>query len=183
MAAAGTRAVSALPPTHLPTSRCPTPLPSHLPAIPTLQAHEHAAELVLQFGRLEMSVAFLVQIDKLVQLFESPILTHVRLQLLEPETHPYLLKALWGVLMLLPQSPAYHTLKNRLSCVPELGLLRLHLAQNPPKGGSGASGSQGGSGMGSIDFKALQKTYEEVQAKHQRLQLQKTKNATQRLER
>ena len=44
------------------------------------QAHEHAAELVLQFGSLEMSVPFLVQIDRLVQLFESPVLTHVRLQ-------------------------------------------------------------------------------------------------------
>ena len=58
-----------------------------------------------RFGTLEVSVAFLVQIDKLVQLFESPILTHVRLQLLEPEIHPHLLKALWGILMLLPQSP------------------------------------------------------------------------------
>jgi hypothetical protein len=147
------------------------------------QAYKHAAELVLQFGALEMSVPFLVQIDRLVQLFESPVLTQyatrnprtasattararchlsvcapplhacaplcmrapavvlssaavdvrlyascvrcwfdpllggpvagwsrcwfvpllggsVRLQLLEVEEHPYLLKALWGILML-----------------------------------------------------------------------------------
>ena len=56
-----------------------------------------------------------------MQLIESPIFTHVRLQLLEPEQHPYLLKALWGILMLLPQSPAFHTLKNRLASVPEIG--------------------------------------------------------------
>ena len=31
------------------------------------QAYEHAAELVLQFGALEMSLPFLVQIDRLVQ--------------------------------------------------------------------------------------------------------------------
>ena len=68
------------------------------------QAYEHAAELVLKFAQVEMSVPFLVQIDRLVQLFESPILTHVRLQLLEPEKHPDLLKALWGIVMLLPQS-------------------------------------------------------------------------------
>ena len=54
----------------------------------------------------------------------------MRLQLCEPEAHPYLLKTVWGILMLLPQSPAYHTLKNRLAAVPELGLLRLQLAQS-----------------------------------------------------
>ena len=135
-----------------------------------------------------MSVAFLVQIDRLVQLFESPILTHVRLLLLEPEHHPHLLKALWGILMLLPQSPAYHTLKNRLSAVPEIGLLRLQLqsmreaggGKGGGKGGGGASGGASGGGgkassdgvgsaNSSIDFRKLLKTYEEVQAKHSRL--------------
>ena len=127
------------------------------------QAHEHAAELVLKFGALEMTVPFLVQIDRLVQLLESPILTHVRLQLLEPDKHPALLKALWGILMLLPQSPAYHTLKNRLSAVPEIGLLQLQLAQigaNGPKGGSKTtSGSN-------IDFNPLLKVYQAAQAAH-----------------
>lgn len=41
------------------------------------QAFEHAAELVVQFAKFEMTLPFLVQIDKLVQLFESPIFTHV----------------------------------------------------------------------------------------------------------
>ena len=75
------------------------------------------------------------------------MLTHVRLQLCEPQAHPYLLKALWGMLMLLPQSPAYHTLKNRLSAVPELGLLRLQLAN--------VKGDKGGSQASGIDFEAL----------------------------
>ena len=144
------------------------------------QAYEHAAELVLQFGRLEMSVPFLVQIDRLVQLFESPILTHVRLQLLEPENHPYLLKALWGILMLLPQSPAYHTLKNRLSAVPEIGLLRLQLAHSAGVKGSsnaGAKGSGGGGGGGSVDFRKMLQTFEEVQAKHRDLHKKKQQQA------
>ena len=136
------------------------------------QAHEHAAELVLQFGRLEMSVPFLVQIDRLVQLLESPILTHVRLQLLEPEAHPHLLRALWGIVMLLPQSPAYHTLKNRLSSVPEIGLLRLQLAQHAIGGGGGKSGKGGANKQapsGGVDFSSLLRKYEEVQAQHLRL--------------
>jgi len=146
------------------------------------QAYEHAAELISTFGRLEMPMAFLVQIDKLVQLFESPILTHVRLQLLEPEAHPYLLKALWGILMLLPQSPAYHTLKNRLSAVPELGLLRLQLATQSG-GGRGGKGTDASAAAGGVDFKALLKTYEDVQAKHHRLHLQQKKAEAKRMER
>lgn len=117
------------------------------------------------------------------QLFESPILTHVRLQLLEPESHPYLLKALWGILMLLPQSPAYHTLKNRLSSVPEIGLLRLQLAhmnvQAGAKGGGAGSGAAKSTGVGGgagIDFRSLLRTYEDVQAKHLRLVQQRQKS-------
>jgi len=60
---------------------------------------------------MEVTLAFLLQVDKLVQLLESPIFTHVRLHLLEPEHHPHLLKTLGGILMLLPQSPAFQTLQ------------------------------------------------------------------------
>ena len=133
------------------------------------QAHEHAAELVLNFGQLEMSVPFLVQIDRLVQLLESPILTHVRLQLLEPEAHPHLLKALWGIVMLLPQSPAYHTLKNRLSAVPEIGLLRLQLVQH----GDGSGHAVADGRRAGIDFGALLKTYDQVQSLHESVRRQK----------
>jgi len=48
----------------------------------------------------------------------------LRLQLLEPERHPYLLKAMYGLLMLLPQSSAFATLRNRLSAVSSLGFLQ-----------------------------------------------------------
>lgn len=49
----------------------------------------------------------LVEVDKLIQLLESPIFTYLRLQLLEPQQHAYLVKALYGLLMILPQSRAY----------------------------------------------------------------------------
>lgn len=90
----------------------------------------------------------LIQIDKLVQLLESPVFTcmwtlkrvflfpiwccynatnllrlDLRLQLLEPERYPYLYKCLYGVLMLLPQSSAFAALKNRLNSVSNIGLL------------------------------------------------------------
>ena len=37
-----------------------------------------------------MTVTMLIQIDKLVQLLESPVFTYLRLQLLEPERFPHL---------------------------------------------------------------------------------------------
>ncbi|GJN87777.1 hypothetical protein Rhopal_000732-T1 [Rhodotorula paludigena] len=88
------------------------------------QAYEQASALLQIFADLEMTVPMLIQIDKLVQLIESPVFTSLRLQLLEPERYPYLLKAMYGLLMLLPQSSAFATLRNRLSAVSSLGFLQ-----------------------------------------------------------
>ncbi|KAK2757711.1 hypothetical protein FQN54_004680 [Arachnomyces sp. PD_36] len=87
------------------------------------QAYEQAYNLLQIFAELEMTVNMLIQIDKLVQLLESPVFTYLRLQLLEPEKYPYLYKCLYGVLMLLPQSSAFAALKNRLNSVSAIGLL------------------------------------------------------------
>lgn len=81
------------------------------------QAYEHASNLLHVFAELEVSVQVLVQIDKLVQLLESPVFIYLRLQLLEPERYPYLNKCLYGLLMLLPQTQAFHTLRNRLHSI------------------------------------------------------------------
>mmetsp|Transcript_10429 Transcript_10429/g.26235 ORF Transcript_10429/g.26235 Transcript_10429/m.26235 type:complete len:725 (-) Transcript_10429:67-2241(-) len=89
------------------------------------QEYEHACALIHQFAELEITVSFLVQIDKLVQLIESPIFVSLRLQLLEPDKYPYLFKCLYGLLMLLPQSIAYKKLKSRLNSVSTLGVLQL----------------------------------------------------------
>ncbi|KAL8952498.1 MAG: hypothetical protein Q9222_001601 [Ikaeria aurantiellina] len=67
----------------------------------------------------------LIQIDKLVQLLESPVFTYLRLQLLEPEKYPHLYKCLYGLLMLLPQSSAFAALKNRLNSVSAIGYLHI----------------------------------------------------------
>ncbi|CAO1638889.1 unnamed protein product [Sympodiomycopsis kandeliae] len=85
------------------------------------QAYEQASNLLQIFAELEMTVAMLIQVDKLVQLLESPIFTSLRLQLLDPDKNPFLLKAMYGLLMLLPQSSAFATLRNRLSAVSNMG--------------------------------------------------------------
>ncbi|KAL2024785.1 hypothetical protein VTK56DRAFT_5606 [Thermocarpiscus australiensis] len=93
------------------------------------QAYEQAYNLLQIFAELEMTVNILIQIDKLVQLLESPVFTYLRLQLLEPERYPYLYKCLYGLLMLLPQSSAFAALKNRLNSVSSIGYL--HIAPRP----------------------------------------------------
>jgi vacuole morphology and inheritance protein 14 len=66
-----------------------------------------------------IDMRFLFQLDKLVKLLEMPIFTHLRLQLLEPRQYPWLLKTLYGLLMLFPQqSVAFRISKKRLKTVP-----------------------------------------------------------------
>lgn len=89
------------------------------------QAYEQAYNLLQIFAELEMTVNMLIQIDKLVQLLESPVFTYLRMQLLEPERYPHLYKCLYGLLMLLPQSSAFAALKNRLNSVSAIGYLHI----------------------------------------------------------
>ncbi|KAL7269478.1 hypothetical protein RUND412_007860 [Rhizina undulata] len=89
------------------------------------QAYEQASNLLQIFAELEITVSLLIQVDKLVQLLESPVFTYLRLQLLEPEKYPYLYKCLYGLLMLLPQSSAFAALKNRLNSVSAIGYLHV----------------------------------------------------------
>lgn len=109
------------------------------------QAYEAASSLLHIFADLEITVSLLIQVDKLVQLLESPIFTFLRLQLLEPEKNPFLFKTLYGLLMLLPQSSAFSVLRNRLGAVSSMGFLHTN-----PRGstssstGSGASSATGG---------------------------------------
>jgi len=91
-------------------------------------------------AELEMTVNMLIQIDKLVQLLESPVftcrllpsasrplLTSSRSPTPASRTrkYPHLYKCLYGLLMLLPQSSAFAALKNRLNSVSAIGYLHI----------------------------------------------------------
>ncbi|XP_011494021.1 PREDICTED: protein VAC14 homolog [Ceratosolen solmsi marchali] len=80
------------------------------------QNYGHACDLVKYFGNIEVTVEFLTEVDKLIQLIESPIFTYLRLELLEKNES--LVCALYGLLMILPQSEAFFMLHRRLSAVP-----------------------------------------------------------------
>ncbi|KAF9168300.1 hypothetical protein DFQ26_009519 [Actinomortierella ambigua] len=117
------------------------------------QYYEHAVALLQSFVEFEITVNLLIQVDKLVQLIESPVFTYLRLQLLEPDRYPHLFKCLYGLLMLLPQSTAFATLRNRLTSVSSMGFI--HLVPKIPQGGqtspapysSGRIKGSGGSSM------------------------------------
>lgn len=79
--------------------------------------YELAYLIIKNLSELEVTFQLLTQLDILVQLLESPIFLKLRLQLLEPEKNPYLYKTLFGLLMILPQSSTFTTLKNRLSSI------------------------------------------------------------------
>ncbi|KAJ4433763.1 hypothetical protein ANN_16075 [Periplaneta americana] len=86
------------------------------------QNYSHVCDLIRIFANLEVTVDFLTEIDKLVQLLESPIFTYLRLELLEVPHNQHLVQALYGLLMLLPQTEAFNTLRQRLDCIPSLHL-------------------------------------------------------------
>ncbi|EKX49911.1 hypothetical protein GUITHDRAFT_104308 [Guillardia theta CCMP2712] len=94
--------------------------------------YEQSYELVVEMGdRMrdlpgEETISILIQLDQLVQLIESPVFAPMRMQLLEPAEHPYLIKTMFGILMLLPQSEAFDILRKRLKSVPALAMLALY---------------------------------------------------------
>ncbi|KAF5757413.1 putative vacuole morphology and inheritance protein [Helianthus annuus] len=69
-----------------------------------VQAYQHTSSVIQSLTEEDINVRFLVQLDKLIHLLETPTFAYLRLQLLEPCRYIWLLKALYGLLMLLPQA-------------------------------------------------------------------------------
>ncbi|XP_055612874.1 protein VAC14 homolog [Uranotaenia lowii] len=86
------------------------------------QCYQHVSQIVELFADMELTLDLLVEIDKLVQLIESPIFASLRLALVSHTNNnadaQHLSRALYGILMLLPQTNAFNLLRNRLQCVP-----------------------------------------------------------------
>ncbi|XP_065827401.1 protein VAC14 homolog [Oscarella lobularis] len=122
------------------------------------QTYEHTSNLICQFGNVNVNALVLTEIDKLVQLIESPIFTYLRLQLLEPEKHRHLLKSLYGLLMLLPQTSAFTSLHNRLGCIPQ--------AQTEVQQKKKEVESRRTRLLQRVDFEAMLRHFDKVQHKH-----------------
>ncbi|GBG76755.1 hypothetical protein CBR_g22971 [Chara braunii] len=104
------------------------------------QAYSHASAVISSLGETDIDVNLLVQLDKLVQLLETPIFAYLRLQLLDPSRNASLMKTLYGILMLLPQqSNAFKILRTRLKSVPTQMLLQSAPPVHPPEQSSAPS--------------------------------------------
>ena len=129
------------------------------------QSYELASVMITNFGDAEITVGLLMQIDKLVQLLESPIFVHLRLQLLDRSNlqHEALMKSLYGLLMLLPQTTAYKTLYNRLTAVSSL---HSALQSGGGSGGGGGGGSGSGKGQKGAQYEAFTAKFADIQIQH-----------------
>lgn len=70
--------------------------------------------LILKFGDVKLDNDYHIQLSKIVQLIESSLFNNIRIRLLEPMKNIYLVKTLYGILMLLPEGDAYNALENRM---------------------------------------------------------------------
>lgn len=145
------------------------------------QNYKHAYDLIQKFGDLEVTVDFLMEVDKLVQLIESPIFTYLRLQLLDVENNPYLIKALYGLLMLLPQSQAFQLLSHRLRCVPNPELMRTVDESKYMDAKQQASTKRALHVQ--IDYNELLQHFDRVQSKHLEVRHQRSGRATEHSDR
>ncbi|CAI5440224.1 unnamed protein product [Caenorhabditis angaria] len=84
------------------------------------QHYKESADISLLLSQVDITVDVLLEIDKLVNLIESPVLAYVRMDLLSANHRPPLCTVLSALLMLLPQSDAFVTLHKRLQAVPAL---------------------------------------------------------------
>lgn len=140
------------------------------------QNYKHAYDLIQKFGDLEVTVDFLMEVDKLVQLIESPIFTYLRLQLLDVESNPYLIKALYGLLMLLPQSQAFQLLSHRLRCVPNPDLMRT-VDESKYMDAKRQTSSKRAPHV-QINYNELLQHFDRVQSKHLEVRHQRSGRAT-----
>jgi len=116
----------------------------------------HAGDLVRLIGEQEVTVEMLTELDRLVQLLESPIFTPLRMELLDNDQD--LISALYGLLMLLPQSEAFQLVRGRLACLPLVP--RVDRARE-------AARIRKRKWMEEVDFPSLLEHFQEVVARHQ----------------
>ena len=116
------------------------------------QAYDLCARIMAAFAERTITVGVLMQCDKLVQLLESPIFLCTRMHLTQPQRgdHGALLRALYGLLMVLPQGTAFCTLRDRLACVSPLAAAASFVSAASASGPGVASAAPGACGTASL---------------------------------
>ena len=84
---------------------------------------ELAYNIILNLVKVQLENDYYIHLGELVQLLESELYYYIRIRLLEPSNNIYLIRTLYGILMLLPQGQAFNVLSNRMKNVPTLLVL------------------------------------------------------------
>jgi len=134
--------------------------------------YELGAKLIVYFANVDITIGFLMQVDKLVTLIESPTFVHLRLELLEPYRNPYLLKIMYGLLMLLPQNNAFNSLRIRLQSASSFGLLQDENV-NIKMANSGRTDVRKAAASKDIDIEKLFRQFVSVQDKFKKQRLRR----------
>lgn len=99
----------------------------------------------------------------------------LRLQLLEPDKYPHLAKCLYSLLMILPQSSAFVSLKNRLSVMPPAGVIPSSSKPSTATTSTAASTARAKfTGKDEIKWPELLSHFRAIQKAHEKARLQGT---------
>ena len=75
---------------------------------------ELSYNLLMKLGEFKLKKEYYLELSHLVRLLESSSFINIRIYLLEPIKNKYLVKTLYGILLILPQSKSYEALLKRL---------------------------------------------------------------------
>ena len=73
--------------------------------------------LTLELSKLKLKQNDYIELCQIVQIFESSIFNNIRIKLINPKKNIYLVKTLYALLMLLPQSNSFDSLNNRIKII------------------------------------------------------------------
>ena len=76
--------------------------------------------LTLELSKMKLQENDYIELCQIVQIFESSIFNSIRIKLIRPKKNIFLVKTLYALLMLLPQSNAFDALNNRIQSVKTL---------------------------------------------------------------
>jgi hypothetical protein len=73
--------------------------------------------LALELSKIKLQENDYIELCQIVQIFESSLFNNIRIKLLRPKKNIFLVKTLYALLMMLPQSNAFDALNNRIKSV------------------------------------------------------------------
>ena len=73
--------------------------------------------LTLELSKIKLQKNDYIELCQIVQIFESSIFNNIRIKLINPKKNIFLVKTLYALLMLLPQSNSFDSLNNRIKII------------------------------------------------------------------